>query len=168
MSIGSIFTSDASHYEGVRPINIYLLRLIYLLILLFVGSDSWMSIITHSGPWDHVRAVAFCAWAAYSTLCLLGVFHPLKMLPIMLFVLAYKVLWLFVVAYPLWRANALAGSPAEAMTYVFLWVPLMIIAVPWKYVFQNYVMGRTNKVGRVVDGRSVKSRSSASLREASG
>jgi hypothetical protein len=138
--IKNIFTPDYERYEGVRPINIYLLRLIYLLILVFVGSDSWRSIITHQGPWDHVRAVAFCVWASYSTLSVLGLIHPLKMLPIMIFVIGYKLLWLIVVAYPLWRADALAGSPAEEMTYVFLWVPLLIIAVPWKYVFQNYVM----------------------------
>jgi hypothetical protein len=146
MSIKTIFTPDYVHYEGVRPINIYLLRLFYFLMLVFVGSDSWISIITHQGPWDHVRAVAFCVWASYSTLSVLGLIHPLKMLPIMLFMIGYKVLWLIVVAYPLWRANALAGSPAEEMTRVFLWVPLPIIAVPWKYVFQNYVMWSKKKL----------------------
>lgn len=30
-------------------------------------------------------------------------------------------LFLFFVAYPLWRANALAGSPAEEMTTIFFW-----------------------------------------------
>jgi hypothetical protein len=146
MSIKTIFTPDYVHYEGVRPINIYLLRLIYFLMLVFVGSDSWISIITHQGPWDHVRAMAFCVWASYSTLSVLGLIHPLKMLPIMIFMIGYKVLWLIVVAYPLWRANALAGSPAEEMTRVFLWVPLPIIAVPWKYVFQNYVMWSKKKL----------------------
>jgi hypothetical protein len=140
MSVRTIFTPDYARYEGVRPINIYLLRLIFFLMLVFVGSDSWRAIVTHQGAWDHVRAVAICAWASYSTLSFLGLIHPLRMLPIMLFVIAYKVLWLIVVAYPLWRANALAGSPAEEMTYVFLWVPLPIIAVPWKYVFETYVM----------------------------
>lgn len=139
MSIQTVFIPDPVRYEGVRPINIYLLRLIYFLVLVFVGSDSWTSIIQHQGPWDHVRAVAFCVWASYSTLSILGVIHPLRMLPIMIFMIGYKVLWLLVVAYPLWRANALAGSPAEEMTHVFLWVWLPIIAVPWTYVFRTYV-----------------------------
>jgi hypothetical protein len=59
-----------------------------------------------------------------------------------LFMIGYKLLWLIVVAYPLRRAGTLAGSPTEAMTYAFLWIPLPISAVPWKYVFQNYVMWR--------------------------
>jgi hypothetical protein len=143
--IKTIFAPDYVHYDGVRPINIYLLRLIYFLMLVFVGSDSWRAIITHQGPWDHVRAVAFCVWASYSTLSVLGLIHPLKWLPIMIFMIFYKSLWLIVVAYPLWRANALAGSPAEEMAHVFMWVPLPIIAVPWKYVFKNYVLRSKTK-----------------------
>jgi hypothetical protein len=61
------------------------------------------------------------------------------MLPLMVVTIFYKSIWLIVVAYPLWRANALGGSPAEPMTKAFLWLPLAIIAVPWGYVFQNYV-----------------------------
>ena len=140
MSIKTIFTHDHVRYEGVRPINIYLLRLIYFLMLVFVGSDTWLSIINHQGPWDHVRAVAFCVWASYSTLSLLGLIHPLRMLPIMIFMIGYKLLWLIVVAYPLWRAGTLAGSPAEEMAYTFMWIPLPIIAVPWKYVFRTFVL----------------------------
>ena len=49
-------------------------------------------------------------------------------------------LWLVVVAYPLWRANALAGSPADQMAHVFIGAPFVALIVPWKYVFQNYVM----------------------------
>jgi hypothetical protein len=50
----------------------------------------------------------------------------------------YKVLWLIIVAYPLWSAGTLAGSSAEDTTSVFSWVLLPIIAVPWGYVFLNY------------------------------
>ncbi len=139
MSIRAIFTPDYVRHEGVRPANIYLLRLLYLLMLVFVGSEAWIAIATHQGPWDHVRAVALCVWATYSTLSLLGLIHPLRMLPLVLFMIGYKVLWLMLVALPLWRAGVLAGSPAAQMTYAFLWVPLPIIAVPWKYVWRQYV-----------------------------
>lgn len=139
MSIKAIFIPDHARYEGVRPINIWLLRLFYFLMAAFVATDAWKTLITHEGPWNHVRAVAFCVWATYPTLAVLGLIHPLRMLPIMLFTIGYKSIWLIFVAYPLWRANALAGSPAEEMTHVFLWTPLLMIAVPWKYVYQVYV-----------------------------
>lgn len=146
-NIKTIFTPDYERYEGVRPINIYLLRLLYFLMAFFVATDAWTSIITHDGPWDHVKAVAFCVWAAYASLSVFGVFHPLKWLPIMIFMIFYKSLWLIVVAYPLWRAGALAGSPAEEMTGVFLMIPLPIIAVPWKYVFENYIYKPKKNMG---------------------
>ena len=137
--IANVFTPDYARYEGVRPINIYLLRLLFFLMAAFVATDSWMTLITHEGPWDRFRALAFCVWAAYPTLGVLGLIHPLRMLPIMLFMILYKSLWLIVVAFPLWREGELAGSPAAEMTGAFLGVPLVMLAVPWKYVFENYI-----------------------------
>jgi hypothetical protein len=42
----------------------------------------------------------------------------------------------------LWSANQLAGSPAEEMTNAFLWVVLPIVAMPWKYAVDQYVLYR--------------------------
>lgn len=89
-SIKYIFKKDYVNYEGVRRINIYVMRLFFILMFVFVATDAWKVIITHEGPWDPTRAVAWCSWAAYSTLVVLGVFHTLRMLPIMLFMIFYK------------------------------------------------------------------------------
>jgi hypothetical protein len=142
MRIPSAFKPDYERYDGVRPINVYLLRLLFVLVFVFVGYDSWTSILKHAGPWDHIRAAAVCMWAAYSLLSIIGVFHPLKMLPLVLFEIIYKIIWLIIVAYPLWAANRLAGSPAEEMTKAFLWVVLPIVAMPWRYAFNTYVLNR--------------------------
>ncbi|HPO23946.1 MAG TPA: hypothetical protein PK135_04660, partial [Arenimonas sp.] len=60
------------------------------------------------------------------------------MLPLLLLEIFYKVLWLIIVAYPLWSNGTLAGSPAEGITTVFFPVILVVVAVPWGYVFKNY------------------------------
>ena len=133
---------DFDRYEGVRPIQIHLLRLIFLLVFLFVGFDSWRGILRHQGPWEPVRAAAVCMWASYSLLSIIGVFRPLKMLPIVLFEILYKVVWLVIVAWPLWSTNRLAGSPAHEMAVAFAWVILPIVAMPWTYAFHTYVRGR--------------------------
>jgi hypothetical protein len=52
----------------------------------------------------------------------------------------YKTIWIFAVAYPLWRAGTLAGSPADEMAHVFIGAPFIALIVPWAYVFRNYVM----------------------------
>jgi hypothetical protein len=139
VSIKGIFKPDHERYEGVRPINVYLLRLLFLLVVVFVASDSWSAILNHRGPWDPVKAAAVCMWAAYSVLSILGLIHPLKWLPIVMFEIFYKIIWLVIVAYPLWSTHRLAGSPAEEMTYAFIWVILPIVAMPWAYAFRTYV-----------------------------
>ena len=126
-----IFTPNYVKYEGVRPINIYLLRVLYFLMFVGVGLQTWGTIINHQGPWDHTRAVAFCVWTAYPTLSIFGL-----------------LLWVIVVAYPLWRAGALAGSPAEEMAHIFFWAPIVGIFVPWIYVFKNYVLWSKPKVSQ--------------------
>src|SRR5919206_1613558 len=99
-SLKTLFTPNYARYEGVRPINIYLLRLLYFLMFVGVGIQTWQTIINHQGPWDHTKAVAYCVWAAYPTLSLFGLLRPLKWLPIVIFMIFYKTLWLIVVAYP--------------------------------------------------------------------
>ncbi|HYK04705.1 MAG TPA: hypothetical protein VE974_23335 [Thermoanaerobaculia bacterium] len=142
MAVPYVFRSDAGRYDGVRPLNIYLLRTLFLLIFLFVGYDSWSYLLKHEGAWDPMKAAAWCMFASYSLLSILGVFQPLKMLPIVLFMVVYKSAWLLFVAYPLWVSGQLAGSPAEGMAKVFMWVPVAIVAVPWKYVLDKYVLNR--------------------------
>lgn len=144
--MANIFKPDYENYEGVRRINIYVMRLFFALMAIYIVPWSWGHIITHKGPWEPVNAVAWCTWAAYSTLAVLGIIHTLRMLPIMLFMLIYKGLWLIVVAYPLWSANQLKGSPAEELTNMFMWVILPVIFFPYKYAFKKYILiARDNK-----------------------
>src|SRR5271156_6541985 len=103
-----------------------------------LGKDTWTHILAHKGSWEPGDAMALCVWTAFATLAGLGIIRPLKMLPILLLEIFYKVLWLILVAYPLWSKGTLAGSPAEATTSAFLWVILPIVVVPWGYVFVTY------------------------------
>ena len=136
--LSRLLSPDHARWDGVRPIQIYLLRTFYFLVAAFVGTDAWTTVLTHQGPWDHVRAVAWCMWVAYATMSVLGLIHPLRMLPLMIFVIFYKTLWLAVVAYPLWRAGTLAG-PTEEMAKVFMWMWILALAVPWGYAWRTYV-----------------------------
>jgi hypothetical protein len=138
ISLKGIFRPDI---EGVRQINLWLMRLVFALMFFVLGKDAWTHVLTHQGPWDPDHAMAWCVWAAFATLAGLGIIRPLKMLPILLLEIFYKVLWLAIVAYPVWSKGALEGSPIEDETYAFLWVILPIVAVPWGYVFGNFMRG---------------------------
>jgi hypothetical protein len=138
----NIFRRDYEHYEGVPRINIYLLRILFALMFVFVTYDSWTRIINHTGAWNPVEAAAWCMWGAYSVISFIGIIRPLKMLPIVLFEIIYKLVWLFIVAYPLWTKGELAGSNAEGMTSAFMWVILPIVAMPWGYFFRTHLLGK--------------------------
>jgi len=138
----NLFKRDYELHDGVPRINIYLLRLLFTLMFLFVTYDSWSHIISHRGSWDNANAAAWCMWGSYSVISFIGILRPLKMLPIVLFEIIYKVTWLAIVAYPLWMKNELVGSPAEGMTRVFVWVVFPIVAMPWRYFFKTYILGK--------------------------
>ena len=138
--IKAALTPDHARYEGVRPIQIFAMRVGYVLVLVTVGNIAWSRILQHQGGWDPVVAAAMSMWAGSSVLSVFGLIHPLRWLPIVLFEIAYKSIWLAIVAYPLWSSDRLSGSPAEAMTYAFLWVVVPIGATPWGYVLRTYVL----------------------------
>ena len=140
-TIKSLFERDYARYEGVRRINVYLLRALYLLMATLLAMDVWTYIFGHQGTWDNKEGIVWSVWAGFSTLAILGVFHPLKMIPILLLEIFYKSLWLILVAYPLWKAGTLMGSPAESTFDVFIPVIIVYLIMPWGYVFRNYVIG---------------------------
>jgi len=142
LGIFNVFKRDYKKYDGVPRINIYLLRLLFTLMFLFLSYDSWRHIFNHTGPWDSVNAAAWCMWGSYSIISFIGIIRPLKMLPIVLFEIVYKVAWLIVVAYPLWVKSELIGSPVEGTARIFIWVIFPIVAMPWRYFFRTYISGK--------------------------
>src|SRR5215469_12597715 len=108
--IKKLFERDFERYEGVRRINVYLMRVLYFLMATFLALDVWSYVLSHQGAWEPNRAMAWSVWAAFSTLAILGVFHPVKMIPILLLEIFYKTMWLILVALPLWRSDTLVGS----------------------------------------------------------
>ena len=139
--IQNLFKPPDKH-KGIWPIQVYVLKLFFLLMFLFAAKDAWIELITHKGEWNPEIAIAWCAIAAYTTLSGLGIFHTLKMLPIMLFMFLYKGLWLLFVAYPLWKSEKLVGSEAEDWVPIFMLIIIPIVFTPWKYVFRTYVLGK--------------------------
>ena len=136
---------------GVRRINIYVMRVMYFLTATFLAYDAWSYIASFEGMWNPEAAAAWSVWAAFSLLAVVGLFQPLKMLPIVLLELLYKSIWLVIVAYPLWSAGQLSGR-AEEMTFSFAFMVIWVIATPWGYVFRTYL--RHNKDGPEVATRT--------------
>jgi hypothetical protein len=109
--------------------------------MLLLGVQVWTEIVTHREAWQLLPAVAFSFWGALSALAVLGLIHPLKMLPLLLIQFSYKLIWLLMVAYPLWAANHLVLWQAQGLTKAnLLGVVLDLLVIPWGYVFKKYIL----------------------------
>jgi hypothetical protein len=132
-----LFTPDP-RFDGVRPIQVWSLRLFFFLMLVAVTPTAWRVLLAHDGPWDPLHAVAWTVWATYPALALFGLFRPLRWLPLMFFTIGYKTLFLALVAYPLWQAGTLWGTPTGEIAGSFLALPLLVAVVPWGYAWRTY------------------------------
>jgi hypothetical protein len=119
--------------DDVSTFRLYLMRTAYLINFALIGLGAWPALVNHTGPWDPVRGAAFSLYAALSTLSVLGLRYPLKMVPLLLFQLFYKVVWLIAVAVPTWPA--LEGATREMAAGAVM----DLIVIPWPYVVEHYV-----------------------------
>lgn len=136
--LARIFAPDPRH-DGVRPVQVWGLRVFYALMLVFVAPTAWRVLLATEPGGDPVRAVAWAVWATYPALALFALVHPLRWLPLMFFTIGYKSVWLATVAWPLWQAGRLWGTPAGEVAGSFLALPLLALVVPWGYAWRTFV-----------------------------
>jgi hypothetical protein len=118
--------------------RLYLLRAGYLLIFVGLALMIWPSLIHHREGWPLMNSVVSALLAAVSVLAALGLRYPLQMLPVLLFELAWKSIWLVAVAWPLWRAGPLDPDTMETVRDCLV-TAILIPLIPWDYVIANYV-----------------------------
>jgi hypothetical protein len=123
----------------VSPLRLNVMRAFYLLLFLERGYRLVVQLMSGEplGPFD---GVAYAFWGALALLCLLGFKYPLKMIPLLLVFLVYKLLWLAMVALPWWSA----GTPVDPVMGQFTiamaaGVVIDLLVIPWGYVIANYV-----------------------------
>jgi len=125
---------------GVSKFRFWLLRIFYAMIIVLLGFEAWTEVFTHKEMWQPLPAVAYSFWAAFSFLAILGILHPLKMVPLLLVQFFYKLIWLIIVAYPLWVESKLAGSAAHGLTEAnAVGIIIDLLVIPWPHVFKEYV-----------------------------
>lgn len=118
--------------------RLYLLRAMYLLVVVGLGIIIWPGILQHAEPWELSRGVVNCMLGAFSLLCALGLRYPLQMLPVLLWELAWKAMWLLIVALPAWLSGNMDAGTMETVIDC-LFVVLVPMVIPWGYVIRHYV-----------------------------
>jgi hypothetical protein len=116
------------------------MRIGYAFMGLGLAIREWPQLLAHE-PWELKQGTVVAMLVALSVLALLGLRHPQRMLPILLFEVGWKLIWLGLVALPLWRAGHLTGATREQTGAVLL-VVIIIAVVPWRHVARQLVVGR--------------------------
>ena len=123
----------------VSTFRLYVMRATYVLIAVGLGFEIWPGLVRHENAWTLWRGVGTSLLAAVSVLAVLGIRYPLQMLPVLLFELVWKSIWLMAIALPLWSADQLDTDTWETIYACLMGIVLMPIVIPWPYVLANYV-----------------------------
>ena len=117
--------------------RLYALRAFYALIAVGQGSIQLPLFFNHP-HWTLMSGVAHSFLAALALLSIVGIRYPLQMLPLLIYELLWKVIWLLGIALPLWLGNQLDADTRQSFFEI---APIVVLIpfLPWGYVIANYV-----------------------------
>lgn len=116
------------------------LRAAYLLIIVGLGVQVWPGIALRHSSWELMEGVVQCMLGGLSLLALLGLRHPLRMLPLLMWEIVWKALWLALVFAPKWAGGQVDESTA-ATAFACLMAVVFPIVIPWGYVARTFFGG---------------------------
>ena|ERR687896_451485 len=129
-------STSAGTRLSVRRLNV--MRIGYAVMGLGLAVTKWPMLIGRSDAWPLWEGISTYLLVAMGLLALLGLRYPVKMLPIMLFESLWKLMWLAVVAVPLWMRDGMDPATSEVAGAI-LWVVIVIAVTPWRYVVSEYL-----------------------------
>jgi hypothetical protein len=128
--------------EEVGIVRIYLLRAMYFLIAVGLGSTVIPSVVATSGNPIDPHTVINSILIGFSAMALLGIRYPLKMLPILLLELTWKSFWLVVFALPMYLNHELDQYARDVVFACGLGVILTPLVIPWRYIMNHYILAK--------------------------
>ena len=134
-----MISSNVQRRDDVSTLRLYVMRVLYLLLVLMLGSDVWPVLIHPHKPLGPLDGVAYSFWAALSILGILGIRYPLQMVPVLILQFLYKALWLLFVGLPLRSGGHLPPEASGVAFAMIIGLVLDLLVIPWPYVVENYV-----------------------------
>jgi len=121
---------------GISLLRLYVLRAMYLVLIVGVGAMIVPEILSH--PLTSRGVIASLLGAVW-LLAFLGLRYPLEMVPLLLFELAWKLLWMIFYGLPQWSAGELPPTFAEDSFNIAFGVVLLFV-IPWPYVWRRFAL----------------------------
>ena len=141
--VGSSVPSDeVTSRAALREVSLfrlYTLRAAYLVMAAGLAVYIWPAVIHHTNEFAVAQGVRVALLAGLGATAALGLRYPVQMLPVLLFEMVWKAIYLMAFALPLWSAHQISAAVAEDIKAVLM-VVIFIPLVPWRYVFAHYVL----------------------------
>lgn len=118
--------------------RLYTLRVAYLIMAGGLGVFIWPSVIRHTNDFAIAHGAQVAMLAGLGAIAALGLRYPVQMLPVLLFEVVWKAIYLIAFAYPVWSAHQVTAAMAEDSKAVAM-VVILLPLIPWRYVFTQYV-----------------------------
>ncbi len=122
----------------VSPLRLWVMRAMYLFMAVGIGNMIWPLIISHSPELPRMTGVAWALLGTVGLLALVGLRYPLQMIPLLLFELIWKAIWLAAFAGPRWLDGTLDGAMRTSI-FETSFGAILLVVIPWRYVWTNYV-----------------------------
>ncbi len=125
----------------VSKYRIYALRAMYLLVVIGLGLSVWPDVFTAEKPFASLSSAQTAQTSmlgAFWLLCALGVRYPLQLLPILLWELLWKTIWLVTVPLPLYLNGNFDDKLMPNVIAIGM-VVLVYLVLPWSSIWQHYV-----------------------------
>ncbi|MBP2217025.1 hypothetical protein [Arthrobacter sp. CAN_C5] len=126
----------ADHYH-LPAYRMNLMRFGYLVMGVGLVIVRWPDLLKASSL-PPMEGVVVSMLVAMSLLAFLGLWRPIAMLPILLFEVAWKLIWLGTVAVPHLLADDMDAHTERLLGGILL-VALIVAITPWDYVWKRYV-----------------------------
>jgi hypothetical protein len=123
--------------DAVALWRLYVLRACYAILGVGEGSEQVRAFLHHA-PWTPGSGAAHSFLLALALLSLVGIRYPLAMLPLLVYEILWKMIWLCGVALPLWLANQFDAGTRQSFFQI---APVVILfpILPWGYMYSNYL-----------------------------
>ena len=128
--------APGSAESEVSLARLYVMRAMYLLMVIGGAVMFLPQLVGHEPT---ARGVIPSMLAALWVLACFGLRYPLQMIPVLLFELLWKTIWLVDYGLPQWNAGVSTEQFRGDFKSIAFVPVILVLVIPWGYVFRNYL-----------------------------
>ena len=126
----------------VSTFRLYILRAMYVFTVVGLAIEKLPALL-HPANLSPGDSVILSVLGGTALLAVVGIRYPIKMLPLLFFEVVWKSIWMLLFGLPRVLSGGLDASVSfggtETLIACLVGIVLVPLAVPWGYVFKQYV-----------------------------